>query len=235
MTTAADIVNSALLKVGAIASGETAPADMSVDALATLNDMLDGFANENLMLFQITQDSFPLVAGQATYTIGTSGNVNTTRPMHVTSAFIRNATYDYPLGIVTKEQFDRIVAKSVTSEIPTTIYVDTAFPLSTIKVWPTPSSAASSIYLSSYKPLTSFATLQTTVTLPPGYLRMLKYNLACDLMPEYPMQGGHDQMVMEIAKNSKAWIKRTNFKPGVLKLDSNIPQRRSFNNILIGE
>jgi hypothetical protein len=78
MTQAIDIISRALKDIGALEAGETpAPADAQ-DAFDMLNDMLDQWSNESMMVFYKTEIIFTLTAGQTQYTIGPSGQIGGT-------------------------------------------------------------------------------------------------------------------------------------------------------------
>ena len=70
MTTCLDIVSRALKDIGALEAGETPTADSAQDAFDMLNDMLDQWSNEDMMVFNFTEIIFPVIAGQTQYTIG---------------------------------------------------------------------------------------------------------------------------------------------------------------------
>ena len=70
MTTAIDIISRALKDIGALEAGETPTPDAATDALDMLNDMLDQWSNEDMMVFNFTEIIFPVIAGQTQYTIG---------------------------------------------------------------------------------------------------------------------------------------------------------------------
>ena len=70
MTTALDIVSRALKDIGALEAGETPSSDAAQDALDMLNDMLDQWSNEDMIVFNFTEIIFPVIAGQTQYTIG---------------------------------------------------------------------------------------------------------------------------------------------------------------------
>jgi hypothetical protein len=78
MTQPIDIISRALKDIGALEAGETpAPADAQ-DAFDMLNDMVDQWSNEQMMVFYKTEIIFTLTGGQTQYTIGAGGQINGT-------------------------------------------------------------------------------------------------------------------------------------------------------------
>ena len=78
MTQPIDIISRALKDIGALEAGETpAPADAQ-DAFDMLNDMLDQWSNEQMMVYYKTEIIFTLTAGQTQYTIGPGGQIGGT-------------------------------------------------------------------------------------------------------------------------------------------------------------
>ena len=73
-----DIISRALKDIGALEAGETPTADAAQDAFDMLNDMLDQWSNEDMMIYNFTEIIFPVVAGQTQYTIGPTGDVGST-------------------------------------------------------------------------------------------------------------------------------------------------------------
>lgn len=70
-----DIITRALKDIGALASGETPTPEEAQDALDMMNDMLDQWSNEDMMVYNTTEIIFPVVNGQTQYTIGPSGDI----------------------------------------------------------------------------------------------------------------------------------------------------------------
>lgn len=70
MTTTLDIVSRSLKDIGALEAGEVPSADAAQDALDMLNDMLDQWSNEDMIVFNFTEIIFPILQGQTQYTIG---------------------------------------------------------------------------------------------------------------------------------------------------------------------
>ena len=78
MTQPIDIISRALKDIGALEAGETpAPADAQ-DAFDMLNDMIDQWSNEQMMVYYKTEIIFTLTSGQTQYTIGPGGQIGGT-------------------------------------------------------------------------------------------------------------------------------------------------------------
>ena len=207
MTTATQIIDRALKIAGVLGEGETATSEEAADGLVSLNDMVDSWNIERLAIYQIQEENFTLTIGDNSYTIGSGGDFNTTRPVKIENAFIRQNGNDYPVVIINNQAFDNITTKAVQSDLPDQLYYEPSFPLGTIHIYETPS-AANDIYINSWKSLHSFSSLTTTLSLPPGYERALKYNLASELAPEYGMT--LTAKAEQIATESKGRIKTLN-------------------------
>lgn len=70
MTKPIDIVSRALKDIGALEAGEAPTADAAQDAFEMMNDLIDQWSNENMMVFNVTEIIFPVISGQTQYTIG---------------------------------------------------------------------------------------------------------------------------------------------------------------------
>ena len=86
------------MKLAKLISGtETPTADEAADALATLNDVLENWDTQPLALWSTTNFTGALVGGQASYTIGPGGDLNTTRPSQINGAFVQFNGVDFPV------------------------------------------------------------------------------------------------------------------------------------------
>jgi len=70
MTMPIDIISRALKDIGALEAGETPTPEATQDAFDMLNDLVDQWSNEDMMVYNTTEIIFPLIAGQVQYTIG---------------------------------------------------------------------------------------------------------------------------------------------------------------------
>jgi hypothetical protein len=75
MTQPIDIISRALKDIGALESGEAPDAYQAQDAFDMLNDMIDQWSNEQMMVFYKTEIIFPITPGQTQYTIGPNGQI----------------------------------------------------------------------------------------------------------------------------------------------------------------
>jgi len=70
MTKPIEIISRALKDIGALEAGETPTADATQDAFEMLNDLVDQWSNENMMVFNVTEIIFPVISGQVQYSLG---------------------------------------------------------------------------------------------------------------------------------------------------------------------
>ena len=209
MATVLDRINRALRLLGVKASGEEATQEEANDAFEALNSMIDSWNNESLMIYNLETVSHTLVPGTGDYTIGTGGTINTTRPQRIESAYINDNNSDWPIAIIKNEEYSRIWQKTTQASYPSYLYYQSDFPLGTIKLWPVPSSA-NTLNLNVWNQIAAFASTASTVSLPPGYTRMMDYNLAVELAPEYLVEPS--MTIQKIANDSKSRIKIVNSK-----------------------
>lgn len=203
MTTAREIIKKALQKNGVLIKSEQPSADEAQDGLDALNAMITSWSNDSAVIYARTWETFPLTGTQSEYTIGTGGNFNTDRPIHIMSAYIRDVISDFTLDIVDDETYNSITTKSAQG-MPYVLNCDNGFPLAKIRLYPVPSMNYS-LFVLSEKEITAFATLDTVYQLPPGWERALIYNLAIELAPDYAAQV--DQLTFNIAKSSLGLIR----------------------------
>jgi hypothetical protein len=228
--TGRDLVSASLRLIGAIAPGESLAAGEATDGLAALNRMLDSWSTEGLMIHAITEESpITLTAGDATYTLGTGGD-NTSRPMSIEKAVIRNDSVspalDTPVNLLSLSEWTSISAKGVRADYPHSLYDDGGFPLRTVSLYPAPASAKK-LVLWTKRALTQIASLDATVSLPPGYERAIVYNGAMELAPEYGR--AVPEVVVLVASQSKSNLKRLNERKTVLTVDAALIPGGRFN------
>lgn len=232
--TVRELIASSLRLLGAVAPGEGIEASEATEGLSALNQLVDSWSNEGLMIFAITEEEFALTANDQEYTMGSGADFDTTRPQRIEKARIKDETQtpavSLPVEIITVEHWAELTQKAVESSYPYQIYVEYGYPNATIRLYPKPT-RSDKLVLFSWKPLTTFGNLDTTISLPPGYERALRYNLASELRPEYGR--AVDPGIESKALEAKQVLKRMNHRPHYLKADPALVNGRGYN-ILAG-
>ena len=203
--TALDLIKRAMRLIRVLGDGEEPTTSEADDCLNALNGMLDSWAIERLMVYQIGQESFAWASG-ASKTIGSGGDFDTTRPTNIEAAYVNFGGTDYPLRVVNNVEYDFQTRKD-TSAMPEILYYDKTYPLGTIYLWPKPSEAVT-LYFRSWTQFTQAVSTASTISLPPGYKRMIEYNLALEIAPEFGATP--DANVVNNAVTSKRAIKARN-------------------------
>ncbi len=205
--TAYDLIAGALRLNGAIASGETPTADEANDSLNSLNDIIEDWSTETLTVYGQATETFNTIGGQADYTIGPAGNWNTVRPIRINGGYCRYQGVDFGLIVVGQGQYDLIPLKTQQQPIVQELLYVNDNPLGLITLWPIPSEVVQ-ITIDTDRVLTSVPNTATSIVLPPGYLKALRWALAVETAPEYGRPITPD--MLRIATDAKGDIKRAN-------------------------
>jgi hypothetical protein len=233
-TTAGDQINGALRLIGQLAEAETPSAATSEDALATLNQMIDSWNTERLSVFCTQDQIFSWLPGFMTRTLGPTGDFIGNRPILIDdSTYFRDPSSGISFGIklINQQQYNGIAVKTVTSTYPQVMFVNMTYPNITMTVYPVPTKVLEWHFVS-VQELTSPALLSTPLAFPPGYLRAFKYNLACELAPEFGVEPS--PTVQRVAMTSKRNLKRINNPDDIMSLPYSIVATRQRFNIFAG-
>ena len=204
MTTAADVVNDALLAAGVGDQYNALDAATSQLALRAFNRMIDSWSNDSLVIYNRSEDNFAMTAGQAAY----STSLLTTRPIELTHVFVRQSNVDYQCDLIGAEDYARIAYKPTTG-LPDQCYYNSGFPTGVLTFFPTPGTAYQA-YVGYLAPLADLATLQTALSLPPGYERALVFGLACEIAPYLGVQV--TPSTIYLARSAKHKLKSANYE-----------------------
>lgn len=211
-------IAASLKLIGVLASGESAPANVAEDCLQTFSDFLDGLQTQRLSIYNQERSVYALTAGDGEYTIGSGGDFNQARPIWIDDITLVVGDYEYPLRPLTEGERERISDKSLQGW-PTAYFYNPNYPTGELSFYAVPDSANSysvAIYWPSAS-LTSVTSLNTSLSVPPGWSRMLTYNLAVEFAVLFGVNVRRE--VAEIAQSSLADVKRSNMQPEVLTFD----------------
>jgi len=287
MATANDVVTAALRRINAYSAGQPLDPNDASDALSMLNDMIESWSLEHLMIFNSIEQVVTWTAGPYQYTggnppLGTAGatfvtslsngsptftvagisslqnfvvgavlqdragaipagttvadisgttvtmSANATAaapnddvtfggqlafalPTRINNVFSRLSTnLDYPCEVVEQGRYTSVGIKNLPGPWPTILYYNRQWPVGQIFVWKVPQTASEGHLWVDYI-FDGFSTLSSSAVLPEGYVRALKWNLACELAPVYGREVTAD--LRRAAMESKAAIKALNMVP----------------------
>lgn len=185
--TALDLITSSMRKAGVLSRAEAPTNAEAVDGLRVLNDVIGTMSNNGLLVWATESESFPLSGGTGSYTIGSSGTFDTSRPMSILRSYIRDSGgVDSAMSSMSVSWFSGITDKDSPGR-PRGFFYDNAYPLGTLTFWPVPDQDYT-LFLVSQKPITELSALTTELSFPPGWGALLKDALAIRLAPEYGVQ-----------------------------------------------
>lgn len=225
---ALDFIKQALRKLNALATGEEPTGAEGADALVVLNQMMDSWQAEDLMIYTTRIDDFALVAGQQVYTLGSGGDFNLARPARIdrmSIVILSNPTFPLEIGIpiyTTQNWQEQVPLKNVNSTFPLLVYDDGAFPMRNLSFWPIPQ-VINNVRIYSWQPLQYFANLSTKYLFPPGYAEAIAMSLATRLADEWakPLSPS----IAMGAQAALARIKVLNVPTDVLRCDDAVTNR----------
>ena len=211
MATARKVVDDALMLCGAVGIGQSANSTLAEFTLQRLNDLSAQFALDELWISPSVQFQGNMVAGQTRYTVGSGGDIATTRPESIVSLAINIGGQYVPLEQLNNSDWDnRLRVISVGGDPAYFRYLATS-PLGTLDVYPAPTDG-NSYYLGANVQGAQYE-FADDLGLPTAYESALRYSLAV-LMGD---SIGKDVAALRAqAEKMVARVKRGNDRPRVL-------------------
>jgi hypothetical protein len=234
MTTAGDLINGSLRLLGVLAEGETPSAETSQDALLAMNQMIQSWNTERLTVFATQDQVVSWPPSTISRTFGPTGDIVANRPVAIDdSTYFRDPSngISYGLKLINQQQYNGIAVKTVTSTYPQVMWVNMTYPDVEMYVYPVPTKVLE-FHIVSVEELTQPANLATDLAFPPGYLRCFRYNLACEMAPEFGTEPS--RQVQRIAMTSKRNLKRINNPDDIMSMPYSIVATRQRFNIFAG-
>lgn len=231
MTTARELITLALKEIGAVGQGQAISSEEAEDGLKRLNMMVAQWSRKRTFVYRLENVSF-VGTGATPLTIGQGGDINTDRPAKIASAYARIAASaggipsDIKLTVLdAREDYDAIATKDLQS-FPNAVFLDTAFPLANLYVWPIPDSKYT-IFLSLMQQFTQFANLSDEIDLPPEYEEAIMYNLGVRLAPSFGLQVMDDTRRMAMASINT--LEQANNQIPVLSMPNQVNTKGRYN------
>ena len=233
-TTAGDIITGALRLLGVVAEGESPSPESAADALSAMNQMIESWNTERLSVFSTQDQIFSWPATVISRTMGPTGDFVGNRPITIDdSTYFKDPStgVSYGLKLINQQQYNGIALKTVRSTYPQVMWVNMTYPDIEMYIYPVPTRVLE-FHIVSVEELTRPAILATKLTFPPGYLRAFRYNLACELAPEFGVEPS--RQVQRIAMTSKRNLKRINNPDDIMAIPYSIVGTRQRYNIYAG-
>jgi hypothetical protein len=189
--------------LGVLRSGQATSDDAMDDGLRALNDLVDAWHCERLMIYSIVPSTYALTAPP--YTLGPGGTLGTVRPQRIEGAGLLypGSAIESPLPVLTLNEF---------RQGRTGVYISSAYPLSTLSILP--ANTTGQLVLYGWVPFARFTSLDVPVDFPSGYARALRWNLALELAPmariAVKIPDPLYQNIQAQAAESKGWVKSFN-------------------------
>jgi hypothetical protein len=163
-----DLLQDALIYVGAYAQGQSPNTDDMSLAFRILNRKIDSLSAEKLSMVGMLRSQYPLT-GSPSYTYGSGMQWQTTnRPIKIKSASVVAANgVERPCNILTADQWAAVADKSRTGIYAEDLFYDNGYPTGLIYLSPMP--ATGNAVLWTFQPIAQLPAQTGTVDLAPGY------------------------------------------------------------------
>ena len=200
------LIIDAYRSLGVLRPGQGPTEDGVEEALGILNDMVDAWQLERLMIYGISPTAYT-VPPSPPYTLGAGGTLGATVPVRIEAAeVIRNGVkQDLP-----------ILALDCWRAGRSGIWIDSGYPVATLHATPA-LNAGETLTLYGWQPVTQFKSADQRYDFAPGYAKALRWNLACEMAPGALIQrkipDALYQSIERYAIESKAWIKSFHSSP----------------------
>lgn len=210
------LITDTLLDMGVLANSAQPTAAQAQQAIRKLNNMLESWSIEGLLVYGVTANLLPLVANKQVYTVGPGGDLNIDYPNTIINQTIRNNTLptanqqDYPLYRYNDEEWSQVPFKNQAAQWPNWgIWFNETYPTVQAYVLPIPTTSQYTVVIWTRDNFGTY-TANTVLSLPPGYRRAITANLYLELAPSYSVPV--DEQAKQNAIQSKAAIQIANLQ-----------------------
>jgi hypothetical protein len=225
LISANEILTDALRLIRAIGAVDIAQGNDAVDGVRILNDVIEQLSLERQMTRALRQEAVTWPAFAAFRGIGEvsplpPGSFNIPRPLRIEKANYLSGTSEIYLQVIQQDQFADYRSKD-TNGPPRYLYYRPDMPQGTIFLLPIPV-VTTTVNLFYMQVMATFAEGSSQLDLAPGLRKVLVYNCAVEMAPQWTGRAAN-QTVQAIAIKSKADYKRNNVQELHLPQDSNFP------------
>lgn len=207
--TVAEAIKKALLLIGVADKFGEPSANEYSDGITTMNQLLKRLGVDSLGVHEAATVTHTMVVGDASYTIGSTGNIVATRPHKIATAKVTIGSTDYNITEISRDDYDRIPDKT-TRGIPVWFFYDPTYANGTLYFYPAPDTAYT-LSLQLHQPITEYTSTTQTINLPKEYTSHLPWGMAVDIAPEYGREA--PRSVQAMAAETLRQLKRIHSTP----------------------
>ena len=180
------VINGALRKLSVLNGGSPAQAWEITNAAEALNAMIKGFQADGMPVWAIKEYTFPTVANTASYNIGNSQTLATPMPLKVVQGYRIESTgaSNIPLNVYNHYDYNLLPVNATSGE-PVNLFYQPFSTYGTIKLWPTPIDATTTITIVYQRPFEDMVAATDDFDFPSYWTEALIYGLAWRLSGEY--------------------------------------------------
>lgn len=223
LITARQVCTTALRLIGVASSEEPVQADMAQAALESLNSLIDAWSTESLLVYTRPKIPLALVPGQQTYTWGDTTppcDIAGIPPVRLDLCLLEiggSPVQDWQITVLDQAEYEMSIwLKTMQSTYVEYVYLEDTQPVKRLHVWPVPQDPSTTLQLLPWPAQPQYTHWDAGLDWPNGYLRMMAYNLAVELAPQYMAEAS--PTVMRIAEESKRALFPINARVGRLSL-----------------
>jgi hypothetical protein len=180
------VITSALRKLAVLPSGQSPSTAMTSDASDALNALVKAFQADGMPLWKISSQSFTVVSGTSSYTVGPSLTVNCPKPLKIIQAFYTpSGGNNTPMNVYNRYDFNDLPQGTTYTGTPVNLYYQPLRTGGVIQLWPTPDDSTTSITFHYQSPYEDMDVAANDFDFPSEWIQALIFNLAWTLAPEY--------------------------------------------------
>ncbi|MCE5247962.1 hypothetical protein LLG88_13705 [bacterium] len=240
---ALELITDTLDEIGCHGGGQQVSDSDAYKVLRRFNSMLDAWRTQELTIYNYTRTLFTFVANQDGYTVGPSSVtpapnfVTPTRPVFIDKVAVQFpgtvTPFERELDPYTKAQWQEERMKLLPNTFPRRFYYNADAAVGTLYFWPVPTDVTIRPVLYLPAPLGSVPSLVTELTLPPGYEKAIRLNLAVECCR--PFGRPVDGQLKQDAADALADIKRSNIHSEPVRVDVALLNRPDRFDIFTGD
>ena len=186
--TPSSIIRDAYYDAGLLQEGESLNGEQLVIGMRKLSDLVNLWQTQGLKLWLNTDVTVPLVAGQGTYLLGPSGDVNMTKPLRVLEAYVKDTGgVRRSLSPLAWADYTKLSQVNKVGQI-NSYFVDKQQSMLSVFFWliPDATAAAGTAHLVVQSQVTNFVSFTETMNFPIEWRIALRWGLADEICTGQP-------------------------------------------------